>query len=162
MLRTFYPLYFANRPLDTCGRLAVADKFSGRDVSAVATADSALIDRAIAAAVAAEAPLRRLAPDERRAVLDHCARRFEDRASELAEVLCVEAGKPIKDSRGEVARLIDTFRIAADKSTRLGGEVMNLELSPRTRCPCGMFRRARGRLFLYLTVQFGTNWNWVE
>ena len=43
--------------------------------------------------------------------------------------LCIEAGKPIKDSRGEVARLIDTFRIAAEESVRLGGEVLNLEIS---------------------------------
>ena len=37
-------------------------------------------------------------------------------ADELAYALCVEAGKPIKDSEGEVGRLIDTFRIAAEES----------------------------------------------
>lgn len=141
MLPAFYPLYLANRALDTGGRMAVTDKFSGRPVAEVATADAALIDRAIAAAVAAEAPMRRFAPYERRAVLEHCVRRFRERATELAEALCIEAGKPIKDSRGEVARLIETFQIAAEEATRLGGEVMNLEISPRTRGYRGMFRR---------------------
>ncbi len=141
MLRASYPLYVANRPVLTEGRLAVTDKFSGATVSEVATADAALIDRAIAAAVAAEEPMRRLAPYERRAALEHCVWRFRETQVELAEALCIEAGKPIRDSRGEVARLIDTFRLAAEEATRLGGEVMNLEISPRTRGYRGMFRR---------------------
>ena len=53
------------------------------------------------------------------AVLDHCVLRFRERAEELAQSLCIEAGKPIKDARGEVTRLIDTFRIAAEECTRL-------------------------------------------
>ena len=55
--------------------------------------------------------------------------------------LCIEAGKPIKDSRGEVTRLIDTFRIAAEESVRMTGEVMNLEISPRARGYRGMCKR---------------------
>ena len=55
--------------------------------------------------------------------------------------LCIEAGKPIKDSRGEVTRLIDTFRIASEASVRLEGEVLNLEISPRTRGYRGMVKR---------------------
>jgi len=141
MLRPFYPLFLAGRPLDTGARLVVTNKYTGLGASEVATADAALIDRAISAAVAAEAPLRRMPPYERRAVLDHCVARFRERAEELAWALCIEAGKPIRDSRGEVARLIDTFRLAAEEATRLGGEVMNLEISPRTRGYRGMFRR---------------------
>ena len=71
----------------------------------------------------------------------HCVRAFEQRAEELAQSLCVEAGKPIKDARGEVLRLIDTFRIAAEESVRMNGEVMNLEISPRARGYRGMFVR---------------------
>jgi acyl-CoA reductase-like NAD-dependent aldehyde dehydrogenase len=60
-------------------------------------------------------------------------KRFHERSDELAELLCLEAGKPIKDSRGEVSRLIDTFRVAAEESVRISGEVLNLEISPRAR-----------------------------
>ena len=41
--------------------------------------------------------------------------------------LCIEAGKPIKDSRGEAGRLVDTFRVAAEESVRMIGEVMPLD-----------------------------------
>jgi acyl-CoA reductase-like NAD-dependent aldehyde dehydrogenase len=68
-------------------------------------------------------------------------RRFGERREELALALCIEAGKPIADSRGEVSRLIDTFRIAAGEATRIEGEVLELQLSPRTRGYRGMVRR---------------------
>jgi acyl-CoA reductase-like NAD-dependent aldehyde dehydrogenase len=60
---------------------------------------------------------------------------------ELALALCIEAGKPIKDARGEVTRLIDTFRIAAGEATRIDGEVLELQISPRTRGYRGMVKR---------------------
>lgn len=141
MLKETYPFYVANRPEAPNHDLEVADKFSGRVATRVAQADAAVIDRAITAAVRAEEPMRKLAPYERKAVLSHCVTRFTERAEELAWVLCVEAGKPIRDSRGEVERLIDTFRLAAEESVRIGGEVMNLEISPRTRGYRGMYRR---------------------
>lgn len=141
MLKESYPFYVANRPLQPNTDLEVTDKYTGDVATRVALADAATIDGAIAATVAAAEPMRRLAPYERQAVLQHCVKRFTERADELAQSLCIEAGKPIKDSRGEVSRLIDTFRIAAEESVRIGGEVMNLEISPRARGYRGMFKR---------------------
>jgi acyl-CoA reductase-like NAD-dependent aldehyde dehydrogenase len=74
-------------------------------------------------------------------VLSHCVARFRERAEELALALCIEAGKPIKDSRGEVSRLIDTFRVAAEESVRIGGEVVPLDISARARGYSGMWKR---------------------
>src|SRR3546814_11614737 len=74
-----------------------------------------------------------MASYERQAVLDHCVTRFRERFDELAYALCVEAGKPIKDAEGEVTRLIDTFRIAAEESTRLYGEVQPLDIRSEER-----------------------------
>ncbi len=139
--RATYPLYVANRPEQPNAALEVTDKYSGLPAAAVAVADADCIERAISAAVAAEHPMRRLAAYERKAVLDHCVQRFSERREELAAVLCVEAGKPIRDSRGEVTRLIDTFQIASEEAVRIGGEVMDLEISPRARGYSGMYRR---------------------
>ena len=69
------------------------------------------------------------------------ARASASASEELALALCIEAGKPIKDARGEVTRLIDTFRIAAGEATRIDGEVLELEISPRTRGYRGMVKR---------------------
>ena len=107
----------------------------------MAMADPPTIDAAIQASVEAAPAMAAQRPYERQAVLMHCVDRFTERFDELADALCIEAGKPIKDSRGEVSRLIDTFRIAAEESVRLNGEVMNLEISPRARGYSGMWKR---------------------
>jgi acyl-CoA reductase-like NAD-dependent aldehyde dehydrogenase len=81
--------------------------------------------------VKAAKPMREFKPWARQAVLQHCAQRFAERRDELAEALCIEAGKPIKDAAGEVTRLIETFRIAAAEAVRINGETLNLELAAR-------------------------------
>ena len=141
MLKPAYPLYIGNRPEQPNTDLAVTDKFTGEIATRVALADAAMIDRGIAAAVAAAAPMAAMAAYERQAVLMHCVRRFTERADELAAALCIEAGKPIRDSRGEVSRLIDTFRIAAEESVRITGEVQPLDISARARGYQGMWKR---------------------
>ena len=135
------PFFLANRPCADGADLPVHDKFDGELLTRVVLADEAAIDRAIAAAQAAEAPMRALAAYERRDVLQHCAQRFEQRAEEFAQVLCREAGKPIRDARGEVGRLIDTFRVAAEEATRIYGEVLPLDISPRARGYTGYWKR---------------------
>lgn len=136
-----YPYYLANKPITGDRTLNVTNKYSGEVYAEVALADATIIDKALTAAVAAQVPLARMASYERRAILEHCLKRIEERAAELAELLCIEAGKPIKDSRGEVTRLMDTFRIAMEESTRIHGEVMPLDITPRTKGYRGFTKR---------------------
>jgi acyl-CoA reductase-like NAD-dependent aldehyde dehydrogenase len=141
MLANSYPFYLANKPQSPNQELEVTDKFTGEVATRVAMADTATISQGIAAAESAAAEMAAMPPYERQAILNHCVARFTERFDELAMSLCIEAGKPIKDSRGEVSRLIDTFRIAAEESVRINGEVMNLEISPRAKGYRGMFKR---------------------
>ena len=141
MLAETYPYYLANRAQAPNADLVVTDKYTGEPATRVALADAAAIDQAIAAAVEAAEPMARMAAYERQNVLNHCVARFTERAEELAQALCIEAGKPVKDARGEVSRLIDTFRIAAEESVRMNGEVQELEIAPRARGYRGMWKR---------------------
>lgn len=141
MLQPSYPYYLANRPIATNAELEVTDKYSGNVATRVALADGKAIDAGIAAAVAAQTPLRAFPPFKRQAVLEHCVARFRERFDELALALCIEAGKPIRDARGEVTRLIDTFKVAAEEAVRINGEVLNLEITPRTQGYRGFTRR---------------------
>ena len=141
MLEESYPYYLANRPGTPNTDLEVLDKYTGEVATRVAMADAEAIDRAIAAAEAAAAPMRELRAYQRQAILDHCVRRFRERAEELTLALCIEAGKPVKDARGEVGRLIDTFRIASEEATRILGEVLPMDISPRAHDYSGMWKR---------------------
>src|SRR3954469_15377652 len=136
-----YPLYLANEAKQPNADLPVTDKYTGEVAFRVAMADAATIDAGISAAVEAAGPMARMAAYERQAVLQHCVDRFRARFDELAFALCVEAGKPIKDAEGEVTRLIDTFRIAAEESVRMTGEVQPLDISPRARGYQGIWKR---------------------
>ncbi|GGD48874.1 aldehyde dehydrogenase family protein [Erythrobacter arachoides] len=140
-LKDTYPLYLNNKAAQPNTDLEVTDKFTGKVAFRTALATPDVIEQAIAGAVRAAGPMARMASYERQAVLQHCVTRFRERYDELAYSLCVEAGKPIKDAEGEVDRLIDTFRIAAEESTRLYGEVQPLDISKRARGYMGVWRR---------------------
>ena len=136
-----YPYYLANKPVAANADLEVLDKYSGKVATRTAFADAATVRKAIVAAYKAREAMAAFPPDKRRDVLEHCVRRFSERAEELALSLCIEAGKPIKDARGEVTRLIDTFRIAAGEATRSPGETIELGISERTRGYRGFVKR---------------------
>ena len=141
MLAKRYPYYLANQPVTGKQELDVLDKYTGKRATRVALADAAAVRKAIVAAHKARESMAAFPPDARRDVLEHCVRRFGERFEELAQALCIEAGKPIGDARGEVTRLIDTFRIAANEATRGSGELLELQVSPRARGYRGMVKR---------------------
>src|SRR3546814_857021 len=140
-LKDVYPLYLNNKAAQPNTDLAVTDKFTGEVAFRTALATPDVIDEAIAGAVRAAEPMARLASFEKQDVLNHCVGRFRERFDELAYALCVEAGKPIADSEGEVTRLIDTFRIAAEEAVRNYGEMQPLDISARAKGYMGMWKR---------------------
>ena len=140
-LKESYPYYLGGEALTPNLELEVHDKFSGAIATRVPLAEPKAIDKAIGLAQSAMGPMAKMAPYERQDVLNHCVKRFGERFDEFAEALCIEAGKPIRDAEGEVSRLIDTFRVAAEESVRMHGQVMNMEISPRARGYQGMWKR---------------------
>lgn len=140
-LKDVYPLYLNNKAVQPNTDLVVTDKYTGEVAFRTALATPDVIDEAIAGAVRAAEPMAKLASYEKRDVLTHCVGRFQERFDELAYALCVEAGKPIADAEGEVGRLIDTFRIAAEEAVRNYGEVQPLDISPRAKGYMGMWKR---------------------
>jgi acyl-CoA reductase-like NAD-dependent aldehyde dehydrogenase len=135
------PYYVAGQPEAPNGELEVLDKHTGVLAARVALADADAMERAIAAAYGARDAMRRLPTHARRDALLHCVTRFEARREELAQLLCVEAGKPLRDARGEVGRLIDTFRIGAEEATRITGEVLPMDLAQRSEGYLGFTKR---------------------
>lgn len=140
-LKDVYPLYLNNEAVQPNTDLEVTDKYSNEVAFRTALATPDVIEEAIAGAVSATEPMAKMASYERQNVLQHCVDRFKERYDELAYSLCVEAGKPIKDAEGEVGRLIDTFRIAAEESVRNYGEVQPLDISARAKGYMGMWKR---------------------
>lgn len=154
-MQKHYPYWLANRPVaaspSSAEQLPVTDKFSGEIVAHVAVAGPEAVEAAIAAGYAARDAMRRLPAYARKEILLHAARRLRERGEELAQILAVEAGKPVRDARGEVTRLVDTFEVAADEALRPGGEMLGLEISERARGTRGMTRRVPAGLCSFIT-----------
>ncbi len=141
MIAQRYPYWLAGAPVYANSDLALHDKCSGAEIARVACADAAVIDRACDAAFESFALSRALASYQRREILQHIAARLTQREAELAHVLAVEVGKPIRDARVEVQRAADAFRIAADEMSRQTGEYLALDISARARGLQGIVRR---------------------
>ncbi|MFT5276665.1 MAG: acyl-CoA reductase-like NAD-dependent aldehyde dehydrogenase [Granulosicoccus sp.] len=136
-----YPYFLANKAVFANKSLEVTNKYTGEVATTVALADADVIDKAIAAAEKSQKYLNKMPAYKRQQILEHCVTRFKERFDELAYALCIEAGKPIKDARGEVTRLIDTFKIAAEESVRIEGAVMNLEITERAAGYQGKYKK---------------------
>lgn len=141
MWKEKYPLYLGSEPLFTDQFIDVNDKFTGRLLSRVAAADTKLIDEAIRKAVAAKKNMAALAPYERRAALLSIVEGVKKRADEFAQVLCLEAGKPLRDAKNEIARMVDTFTIAADEAVRAHGELVPMGAIQRSKDFFGAWKR---------------------
>lgn len=138
---TSFPYYLAGQPVRSNTNLAVTNKYTGEVAFRCARANAEIMDQAIAAAVKGFEEARRMPSYARQAVLKHVIGGVEQRREELARVVAIEAGKPIRDARGEVARLIDTLQVAAEEAVRIGGEYIPLDISPRARGYEGISRR---------------------
>ena len=153
-----YPCYIAGKAEEPNLDLEVLDKADGSLFARVPLVGTAEIERAIEGAERAAPAMRRLRPYERQALLEACVERIEARREEWARVLCAEVGKPIKDARVEVERLLDTFRWAAGEAVRMGGEVLNLEINARSKGYRGLTQRvARGPLAFITPFNFPFN-----
>ena len=126
-----FPYYLGNEAVQANTDLAVTDKFTGAVATRVALAAPPAIEEGIQLAVDCFDELRRWPAWRRKRVLRHVVDRMTERHEELSRALAVEAGKPLKDARGEVTRGIDTFTLAMEESTRMYGELQPLDISER-------------------------------
>ena len=97
--------------------------------------------RAIAAAVDSFQTTRTLPAFERHAILTRISDGLGEEREALAQLICDEAKKPIRDARIEVDRARLTFSLAADEARRFGGELLPLDLSAAAVGRMGLVRR---------------------
>ncbi|WP_157937008.1 aldehyde dehydrogenase family protein [Geodermatophilus chilensis] len=88
-------------------------------------ADAGTVDRAVEAAVHAGSAWRRRPALERGRILVRAAELLEARVEALAELLTLEEGKTLAESRGEVIRSAETLRYHGLQAWQPAGEVFH-------------------------------------
>lgn len=104
--------------------LDVVNPATGEVFARVATVDGAGVRRAIDRAEAAWPAWRKLSGKERGALLHRIAGIVERRTDEIARTITLENGKPLAQSRGEVAMTVDHLRWFAEEARRAYGRVI--------------------------------------
>ena len=100
---------------------AVDDPSTGEALAEVASAGPAEALAALDAAVAAQAAWAATAPRERAEVLRRAWELMTARADDLALVMTLEMGKPLAESRAEVAYAAEFFRWFSEEACRIEG-----------------------------------------
>ncbi|MEN9934148.1 MAG: hypothetical protein RLZZ387_727 [Chloroflexota bacterium] len=108
----------------------VACPYDGAPVATVHRAGPEDLEQAIQAAVRAFEVTRRTPLHARAAALRRVSATLAARSEELARTIALEAGKPIKQARAEVARSVSTFAAAADEATHPHDEALRLDATP--------------------------------
>jgi acyl-CoA reductase-like NAD-dependent aldehyde dehydrogenase len=105
----------------------------------VPTADQ--VEEAVASAASAVPAARRTTAAQRAVALQHVSDRLRERRDEVAELITLENGKPLKWSRSEADRAASTFRWAAEEARRFSGEAMRLDTDPASAGRYAIVRR---------------------
>ncbi|WP_082595456.1 aldehyde dehydrogenase family protein [Paenibacillus sp. Soil750] len=120
----------------------VRNPYSGEVVGKIDYVEDGDLDRAIATAERVfHETMRHIPAYQRSAILRKTADLLEARSEEFARTLVLEAGKPIRDARGEVGRAVQVLRFASDEAKALGGELVPMDAAVGGENRIGMVRR---------------------
>ncbi|MCE5972396.1 NAD-dependent succinate-semialdehyde dehydrogenase [Sinirhodobacter sp. WL0062] len=107
---------------------AVTDPDSGALLARVAALGAAETDAAIEAAAAAFGPWRDRLPAERAAMLRNWGQLMRDATEDLALIMTLEQGKPLAESRGEIAYAASFLDWYASEAERVNAESVTSHL----------------------------------
>lgn len=134
-------LLIGNKWIETRDRIAVKKPFNGEHISDVCYGGESEVHAAISAALDGARLMRKLPAYKRAEILKKTADIISENKEDFAQLICLEAGKPIAAARAEVDRSITTFMLAAEEATRMTGEVLPLDISAAAGNRIGLTRR---------------------
>ncbi len=125
---TEYKLLVAGEWVDGNRWEEITAPYDGSVIARVAIGDADLVGRAVKSARSAFDGVD-FPQYERAAVLDRAASLLTDRVDDFARMICLEAGKPIKQARAEAQRAVSTLTFSAVECRKLTGESVPMDAS---------------------------------
>jgi succinate-semialdehyde dehydrogenase/glutarate-semialdehyde dehydrogenase len=118
------PLYLNGRFVETANALAVVNPATGEAFARVSTVGRDEVRKAIEDAGRALVPWREMTAKARGDALLAIAAELERRRDEIAKLITLENGKPLAQSKGEVAMSVDHLRWFAEEGRRAYGRTI--------------------------------------
>lgn len=108
----------------------LASPYSGEVIAHVAKASIQDVEKAIEGAQQAFQSFKKTTAYERAEILYKVVDIMRQRKEELAEILALEAGKPIVAGLAEIDRTIATYQFAAEGAKQVKGETVPMDAAP--------------------------------
>ncbi|MCF7811150.1 aldehyde dehydrogenase family protein [bacterium] len=124
------PLLIGGRQVRTTDVLSVTSPWSGETVGECCRAGEKEVQQALDIGHAASKKMKDLRNYQRADILHRTADLISAQAEDFAHLIALEGGKPILEARGEAARAVSTFRLAAEAARIWGGELLPLDITP--------------------------------
>lgn len=124
--------YINGEWLDT-GRMKtdIINPYSGERIGTSYLASSEDIEQALSSAQHAKKQIAGISAIERSRLLTKAATLLEEQKDHFAKLISLELGKPLKNTRDEVSRSIETLAQSAEEANRLIGETIPGNVSSR-------------------------------
>lgn len=107
--------------------ISIHNPGTGEVIDQVPRATLQDVERAVEAAQEGKEAMRNLTAFQRYEILSRVAQAIEERTAELGHLLAQENGKPISQTRAEVAVTANIFRSFAEEAKRIFGRVMPVD-----------------------------------
>ncbi|MEH6939630.1 aldehyde dehydrogenase family protein [Bacillus sp. JJ664] len=120
-------LYINGKWIDGIDHVDLIAPHSDVKLAEIPLASLDQLEEAITAAKNARDEMGKLSAFERSVILEQLVEQFKANRSSLAEILALEAAKPLKAALGEIDRTIATYKIAAEEAKRIYGETLPLD-----------------------------------
>jgi succinate-semialdehyde dehydrogenase/glutarate-semialdehyde dehydrogenase len=115
------------------GTLGVEDPSTGETLVQVADGNEDDARAALDAAVGVQSEWAATAPRERGEILRRAYEKLTERADDLATLMTLEMGKPVAESKAEIAYAADFFHWFSGEATRIDGRMGIAEKAPNQR-----------------------------
>ena len=125
-----YTPYVGGEFIPTNNSYKVTCPWDKQVVADIDLAGTEQLELAISKAEKAKELMTNLPSFKRYEILMDIATKIKERRNELANILSLEAGKPLKLAFGEVDRAIQVFVVAAEESKRLPSEIIQIDWTP--------------------------------
>ena len=122
------PFFLAGQETTSNAVSAVHNPYRRDVVGHCYQASAAQADEAVERASQAFATTRRMPRSQRADILSKLAVSLEIEKEDIAHLISLEAGKPLVDARGEVARAVLNCRGAAEEAKRIAGHEVPLDM----------------------------------
>ncbi len=136
-----YKLFIGGEWIATGAIAEIRSPYDGRIAGLAHRAGPEHLEKAIQAAHDAFETTRKMSTHHRAEILEKVVAGLKQHREALAQAIALEAGKPIKNARAEVARSIMTFTDAAEEAKRIRGEWLPLDLDAASAGRQGLVRR---------------------